>query len=411
MSSELARRIAFTLGALLIFRIGAYIPLPGTNIIAWSHAAGMDTPSLFGSFTLPAGTPARHFAIFGLGLIPYITAAIILQVVCIGSARLRALNEAGERGRAKLVTYTLCLTILMAAFQAYGIAEGLERLTGLVPQPGALFKAMTVLSLTAGTLVLVWLCNQITLRGVGNGLVLVLAISLLIDLPTPVAATFERARMGMFTGNMVLLTAVLALLVTIAIVLFEGARRVIAVDYPQQTIGGTTLESRTANLMLKVNNAGLIPTVLAGWFIVILGLGVIFGIGPESPLLRELGHGHSLFMVLFAILVVLLTLFYTAYLIDPDKMSAQLKTFGGVVRGVAPGEATADYIDSVVSRVTMLGAVYLVLIFIVPEILIVYLGLPLYLGGASFLVVICAALDFGSQLKQEFTFKAGGVSP
>ncbi len=408
MSSELARRIAITLGALLVFRIGAYIPLPGTDLVAWSHVTGLHSRGLFSVIDLPAGAPARHFAIFALGILPYITAAILIQIVCIGSARLRALSEAGDRGREKIATYTLYLAIALAAFQAFGVAEGLEGLRGLVPQPGAMFKLTTVLTLTTGTMLLIWLSNQITARGIGNGLALILAVGLMVDLPENVAVALERARMGYMSTNMISVATVLAIVVTVTIALVEGARRVIAVDFPHQTIGGKTLESRSANLMLKVNSAGMIPTVIASWLIVILAFGIIFGIGPDSPIIRELGHGHPLFMALFSVLVVLFTLLYTGYLFDPDKMSAQLKAFGGAIRGVGAGEATAEYLDNVISRVTMLGGVYLVLVFVLPEILIVYFGLPLYLGGASFLIVVCAALDISAQVKQEVQFKAGG---
>ncbi len=408
MSSELARRIAITLGALLVFRIGAYIPLPGTDIGTWSRLSGLHSPSIFGFGDLPSGPAAQHFAIFALGILPYITAAILMQAVSIGSRRLRALAEAGDRGRQKIAAYTVYLTIVLTAFQAYAVSEGLEGLRGLVPEPGALFRLTTVLTLTAGTLLLVWLANQITLRGIGNGLALILAVGLLIDLPANVAGAIERARMGYISANLVGIGAVMAIIVMTLIVVFEGARRVIALDFPEQTIGDSAVESRSANLMLKVNNAGMIPTVFSGWLIVIFAFGVIFGIGADSPLLRELGHGHPLFMISFSVLVVLLTLFYTASLIDPDKVSAQLKRFGAAVRGVAPGEATADYIDNVVSHITVLGAVYLALIFVLPEILIVYFGLPFFLGGAPFLIVVCAVLDVGSQFKQGMQLKAGG---
>ena len=408
MSSELARRIAMTLGVLLVFRIGAYIPLPGIDIGTWSRLSGLHSPGTFGFGDLPSGLAARHLAIFALGILPYITAAILIQAVSIGSRRLRALSEAGDGGRQKIAAYTIYLTILLAAFQAYGVAEGLEGLRGLVPEPGALFRLTTVLTLTAGTLLLVWLSNQITLRGIGNGLALILAVGLLIDLPANVAGAIDRARMGYTPVNLVGIGVVMAIIVITLIVVFEGARRVIALDFPQQTIGGTALESRSGTLMLKVNNAGMIPTVFSGWLIVIFAFGVIFGIGADSPLLRELGHGHPLFMISFSVLVVLLTLFYTASLIDPDKVSAQLKAFGAAVRGVAPGEATADYIDNVVSRITVLGAVYLALVFVLPEILIVYFGLPFFLGGAPFLIVVCAVLDIGSQFKQGMQLKAGG---
>jgi len=398
--SELGRRIAFTLGALLVYRLGAYIPLPGTDVGTWSRLAGLHSRGIFGLIDMPAGAPARHFAIFALGILPYVTAAILIQLFCIGSSRLRALSDAGDRGREKIAAFTLYLTVGLTAFQAYGVAQGIERLDGLVAQPGAMFELTTVLTLTAGTMLLIWLSNQITARGIGNGLALILAVGLLVDLPEHVAVAIERARIGYVSPDMIVAAAILAAVVTAVIVFVEGARRVVAVDFPQKTIGGKTLESHSANLLLKVNNAGLIPTVFAGWLILILAFGAIFGIGADSPVLRQLGHGHPLFMVLFSVLVVLLTLFYTAFMIDPDDASETLKKCGGVVRGIAAGEATAVYLDHVLSRVTLVGAVYLALLFVVPELLIVYFGLPLYLGGASFLIVVCAVLDIGAQVKQ-----------
>ena len=296
----------------------------------------------------------------------------------------------------------------MAAFQAYGVARGLEGLRGLVAQPGLVFEISTMLTLTAGTMLLVWLANQITGRGIGNGLVLVLAVGFLINLPEIAAVAMERARMGIISVNMITFGAALAVAITAIIVLVERAQRTVVIEFPQQTIGGTTLENRSADLAFKLNNAGLVPTVLAGWLIAILVLGIFVGAGADSTLLRQFGHGHPLFMIVFSVLVVLFALFYTAFVIDPDKASETLRTCGGVIPGIAPGEATAAYLDNVLSRITLVGAIYLALVFVVPEILIVTLGVPFYLGGASMLVIVCAALDIGAQFKQEAQFGFGG---
>jgi preprotein translocase subunit SecY len=409
MSAGLARRIAFTLGALLVYRIGAYIPLPGTNAVAWSKASGLHSHGIFGLMDMPAAGPARHFALFALGLVPFITAAILMQFTSIGWSRLRHLSAAGDRGREKIVAYTLYLTILLAAFQAYGVAHGLEGLDGLVAQPGAMFKVTTILTLTAGTLLLVWLSNQITARGVGNGLVLVFAVNLVVELPATAALAWEQLRQGYLSADRFVVGVGLAVVVTVIIVVVEGARRVIAVEFPEQTIGGKTLARRSTDLMLKVNSAGMIPTVFASWVISLVIVGFIIGAGPDNHFALQLGHGHPLFMAVFSTLVVLLTLFYTGFLIDPDKAGETLKKLGGVVRGVAPGEATADFLDDVLSRVTIIGAVYLALVFIVPEILIVYLGVPFWLGGAGFLVMICAVMDLAAQFKQEAELKVGGI--
>jgi len=407
MSPELGRRVAFTLGALIVYRIGSYIPLPGTDIVHWSQVSGLRTPGLFGAIALPAGAAARHFAIFALGILPYISAAILVQLVCVGSSRLRGMSAAGDHGRARVVAVTFYVTIALAAFQAYGLARGLEGVRGLVVAPGPAFRLTTVASLTAGTLLLIWLSNQITARGIGNGLALVLAVGFLIDLPEIVALGVERARMGYISFNMIAVAAVLAALITMLIVVVESARRVVALVFPPRTIGGRSLGETSANLPFKLNGAGLLPTVFAGWVIAFLAFGLILGAGANSSFVRQLGHGHALFMVLSSALVVLLTLVYTAFVIDPERASEQLKTYGGVVRGVLPGEATAAYLDAVLSRITLIGALYLALVFVVPELLIVYLGLPFYLGGAPFLVVVCAALDIGAQVKQHAMLRTG----
>jgi preprotein translocase subunit SecY len=409
MNAELGRRAAFTLGALLVYRFGAYIPLPGTDVAALSKIAGYHSRDIiFGLFDLPSAGTARHLAIFALGITPYIAAAILIRIGCMLWSRLRNLSAAGAPGRDKIAAYTLYLTLILAAFQAYGLAHAIEGVGGVVPEPGLVFELTTVVSLTAGTVFLVWLCNQITARGIGNGLVLILAVGLVVEFPAVIGFEFDRGRQGIVSVDKIAIAALLAVAVTVLIVLVEGARRAIPVEFPQQSLGGRRIEGRTSQLMLKINSAGLIPVVLAGWLIGIAIAGIVVAGGASSPIIHELGHGHPLFMAVFGVLVVLLTLFYTAFLIDPEKASETLKTLGGTVRGVTPGEPTADYIDNVLSRVTLFGAVYLALVFIVPELLIVYAGVPFYLGGTAFLIVVCATLDIGTQLRQEMQLRLGG---
>jgi preprotein translocase subunit SecY len=401
MRPEFARRIAFTLGALLVFRIGAYIPLPGTDAAAWGRATGYHSHDfLFGLVDLPSGGSARHFAIFALGIIPYFTAALLIQLAAMGSQRLRALVASGDRGRGKVAAYTLYLTIALTAFQAFGVSHGLESLPGLVAQPGPLFELTTVLSLTAGTMLLVWLCNQITARGVGNGLVLILAVGLLVDLPANLAVAVIRAREGYMSTDAVVAAAILGFIFTVFIVVVEGARRHIAIDYPQ---------NKSARLALKLNSAGLIPTILGSWFIFVPAAALTVALGPTSGggVFHYVQHGRPLFMIFYAILIVVFTLFYTAFLIDPEKASETLKKFGATVRGIAPGEATAGHIDYVLSRITVVGALYLAVVFIVPELLIVYFGVPFYLGGAAYLIIVCAVMDLAAQVRQDVQLSVG----
>jgi preprotein translocase subunit SecY len=384
MSPTLGRRVAFTLGALLVFRVGSYIPLPGIDLAAWSRIVGAHSNDiLFGLFDMSSGGAARHVSIFALGIVPYITAAILVRIGCIGWWRLRNLSATGERGRDKISTYTLYLTIVFTAFQAYAIAHAFESVRGLVSQPGLTFELTTAITLTAGTMLLVWLSNQITARGIGNGLVLILAVGLIVNFPAVVAIALERARHGVISMDKFAVGVLLAVAITVLIVFVEGARRSIPLHFRGQNLGGHALEARAGYLSLKVNSAGLIPTVFTGWLIGIATAGIVIVGGGRTTVVEELGHGRPLFMIVFSVLVVLCALFYTASLIDPEKASETLQKFGGTVSGVAPGEPTADYIDNALSRVTVVGAVYLALVFLVPEILIVYAGMPFYIGGVS----------------------------
>jgi len=410
MSSEVGRRIAFTLGALLVFRLGTFIPLPGIDTAVWNRAFGAGAGSILDLADMASGGGARRLAIFALGILPYITAAVLMQLASIGWSRLRALSAAGDRGRDKVVAYTLYLTILFTAFQAYGIALALEGISGLVPRPGILFELSTVLTLTAGTMLLIWLSNLITARGIGNGLALMLAVGFVTSLPPEIAGGLVKFNRGVVSADMIALSLALAAVIVALIAFVEGARRPIEVDYPKQTIGGTTLESRSAQLMLKINSAGLIPTVIASWSIGLALLAVILILGADSPIVHQLAHGRPLFMILFAVLIFLFTLFYTAFVLDPEKASKTLKQHGGTLRGIAAGEPTAAYLDEVVSRVTLIGGVYLALVFVVPELLVSYFGLPFYLGGAPFLLVVCATLDIGAQVRQQAAVNVRGPS-
>ncbi len=403
MNAELGRRAAFTFGALLVYRIGAYIPLPGTDVAAWSRVSGYHSRDiLFGLYDLPSAGTARQVAIFALGVLPYVTAAVLMQFATIASSRLRGLRDAGERGRGKIAAYTLYLTIVLTAFQGFGLAHAIQDVGGLVAEPGLVFELTTMFSLTAGTVLLVWLSHQITARGLGNGLVLILAIGLLVDLPANVAVVWEKARQGYLSFDVILAAALLAAGMTALIVFVEAARRKIRVDYAARNLGGHSLNAVTTPLALKLNNAGIIPTVLAGWCISLPIIGLSFALGPGShALLAQFQHGRPLFMVVYCLLIVLFTLFYTAFLINPETASDTLKQHGGAVPGVAPGEATAGHLDGVLSRVTMIGALYLAFVFVLPELLIVYAGVPFYLGGVSLLIVVCATMDVGTQLRQE----------
>ena len=412
MSLELGRRIAFTLGALLVYRIGTYIPLPGIDIAVWSQIFGANRGGLIDLYNSASGGGAHRLAIFSLGIVPYITAAGLIQFAMIASSRLQALGQQGDRGRKKIVAYTRYLTLAIAAFQALGIAGALEGVHGVVTEPGALFKLSTVLTLTGGTMLLAWLADQITARGIGNGLALILAVGVAIELSSATASAFIEVARGTITPDMILATAILAAAFTALIALVEGARRRIAVDYPKREIGGRVVEGTSVPLALKLNNAGILPTLLANWFIVLPAVVASYVVGPGSAagraIFNQLNPARPLYMILFGILIVGLTLFYTAFLLDPERVSETLKTHGGAVRGVAPGEPTAAYFDDVVSRLTLVAGLYLVFVFIVPELLVVYFRVPVYLAGQSLLILVCATLDIGAQFKQQMQLQPGG---
>ena len=410
MSSALARRVAFTLGALLVFRIGTYIPLPGIDTAVWARIFNAQAGGILSLANISSGGAVRNLAVFALGIGPYVTAAILIQLMSMGWGRLRALNDS-DSGRRTLVAYTTYLTLALAATQAYGVAKGLERVPGVVAAPGLLFRLTAVATFAGGTMLLVWLSRLITARGIGNGLALILATGIVADLPATIAEAFIGVERGILPGGMIAVSLVLAAAIIAVIALVEGARLPIAIDFPKREIGGKSVASRSAPLMLRINSAGLMPTVIAGWLIgLTLTVLVVVG-GVDIDTMRQFSHGRPLFMLVYGVLIVLFTLFYTAFIIDPDKSAETLKRYGGVIRGIAPGEATAGFLDTVLTRVTLVGALYLALLFLMPEIFIVYFGVPFYLGGASMLLVVCAILDVGAQVRQTAKLDVGGVHP
>jgi preprotein translocase subunit SecY len=409
MSSELGRRIAFTLGALLIYRIGTYIPLPGIDPTSWEQFF-TQAGGILGMFNMFSGGGIRRLAIFALGILPYMTAAVLLQMMTIASSKLRALSQQGYRGRKKIIAYTRYLTIVLVAFQAYGIAIGLEGMH-VVTDPGLLFELSTVLTLTGGTLLLIWLADQITVRGFGNGLVLILATGIVASLPSAIVTTLELNRVGALPTNLILAVVVIMVAFVAVIASVEGARRQIFVDYPKRDIGGRIAPAVSAPLSLKLNNAGIIPPLVASWLL-LLPAAAVTSFGATGSLGRaivdQLKHGRPLFMALYAALIVVFTLFYTAFLLDPEAVSKKLNAYGGTVRGIAPGQPTAIYFDDAVSRVTLVGGLYLAIVCLIPEMMISYAAVPFYFGGTSLLFVVCAALDIAAQYKQQVQLQRGG---
>ena len=409
MTSELGRRIAFTLGALLVYRFGSYIPLPGIDPSVWARFFGANADGILGLFNISAGGGVRRLAVFALGITPYLTAAILLQLATVVSSRLRRLRTGGEPGRRVLVRYAYGLTLFLAAFQAYGVASGLEGVTGLVTDPGLSFRLGASVTLAGGAMVLVWLSDQITMRGIGNGISLLLFVGIVTELPSTVAETLDLGRQGVLPGGIVIGLPVLAVAGTGLVVFMELARRRLLVQFAARQVG---MVDGAAHLSLKLNSAGIIPVMLASWLLLVPLIVAAYagGDGPgwASAIARELGPGRPLFLVLYALAIVACTFIYTALVLDPSDAADRLKRYGGVIPGIAPGEATAEHLDNVLSRTTLLGAVYLALVCLTPDILVSYAHVPFYFGGTSLLVLVCTALDVSAHVRGDAAVNVGG---
>jgi preprotein translocase subunit SecY len=402
MTPELGRRIAVTVGALLVFRLGTFIPIPGIDSQIWEQIFRSQQGGLLGTLSDFSGGAIHRLAIFALGIVPYFSAAIIVQLMAIASPVLASLKERNESGRLRLDQYTLYVTMALAAFQSYGIAIGLEGAGHVVSEPGLLFRLSTVLTLTGGTLLLTWLADVITARGIGNGLALILAVGFVTELPSAVAGTLVLGSQGIFSPA-VLLTLVAATIAATGFIAFmELAQRRLDVSYAGREIGSRTIAPRSVVLPLKLNMAGLIPIWLIP-LLVILPMIFVSLIGFQGPawwadFISRSGRGYLLFAAICAVLIVPCALFYCALVFDPDEAAERLKRYGGVIAGFPPGEQTAAYLDSIVSRTTIVGALYLALMFLIPEILIAYLGVPFYFGSVSLMIVVCTFIDLRAQV-------------
>ena len=395
MSPELLRRIAFTLGALLIYQLGTHIPLPGVGSLTGVIRSG------------------AQFSILSLWILPYLSAAILIQLVSMVSSRLSALSRSGEAGRRKIARYTIRLAVVLTLLQAYGIASGLQGVPGLVGEPGGFFLISTTLTLTGGTLFLIWLSDQITARGIGNGLALMLFASVAVQMPHAVASSVDLVRQGTLPfGRFALLTVLWVGLVGL-VVFVELARRRVPVEFSGRKLGEGFVLAQSSHLSLKLNSAGLIPTVVAPWFymlpLTIAGLvldqtspwlAAIYGLVPQAHMAR---------LIVGAVAIVILAFVYTSYVLDPEHAADSLRKHRGAIPGIEPGEATAAHLDGIVSHLTCIGALYLAAIFLIPELLLSYGEAPFYLGGASVLIVVCTVLDIKTQVRGQSLTKPGGV--
>jgi preprotein translocase subunit SecY len=401
-AEELKKRIWFTLGALLVYRFGTYIPLPGIDPGAWEQIFNKQAGGILGMFNMFAGGGIHRMAIFALNIMPYISASIIVQLMTTVSPTLEQLKKEGEQGRKVINQYTRYGTVVLAALQAYGIAIGLEGAGSVVSDPGFFFRISTVITLTGGTMFLMWLGEQITSRGIGNGISLIILAGIVAQLPAAIAGTLELSRQGALSAGILLLVAIMAVVVIAFIVFMERAQRRLLIQYPKRQVGNRMFEGQSSHLPLKLNTSGVIPPIFASSLLLLPTTVANFNAGQGSEWLTmittQLAHGRPLFLLLYVALIVFFAFFYTAIVFNPNETADNLKKHGGFIPGIRPGERTAEYIDYVLSRITVIGAAYLAVVCLFPEILISYAAVPFYFGGTSLLIVVSVTMDTVQQV-------------
>ena len=405
-AEELKKRIWFTLGALLVYRLGTYIPLPGIDPTAWDKIFNQQSGGILGMFNMFAGGGIHRMAIFALTIMPYISASIIIQLMTTVSPTLENLKKEGEQGRKLINQYTRYLTVVLAAFQAYGIAIGLEGAgTGsVVGDPGWFFRISTVITLTGGTMFLMWLGEQITQRGIGNGTSLIIMSGIVAQLPSAIAGTLELGRQGALSTGLILVVLLMAVAVITFIVFMERAQRRLLIQYPKRQVGNRMFEGQSSHLPLKLNTSGVIPPIFASSLLLLPTTLASFtaqgsATGWLTTVTTLLSHGRPLFLVLYVALIVFFAFFYTAIIFNPTETADNLKKHGGFIPGIRPGERTAEYIDYVLSRITVIGAGYLAIVCMFPEMLIAYAAVPFYFGGTSLLIVVSVTMDTVAQVQ------------
>jgi preprotein translocase subunit SecY len=402
-AEELKKRIWFTLGALVVYRLGTYIPMPGINPDALAETFKQAQGGILGLFNMFSGGAVGRLAIFALNIMPYISASIIIQLLTSLSPQLEALKKEGEAGRKVLNQYTRYLTVVLAVFQAYGIAVGLESSSGnIVLEPGLFFRISTVITLTGGTLFLMWLGEQITSRGIGNGSSLIIFSGIVAGLPTAFVNMLDLGRQGAISTGLILGVIVMAVAVVAFCVFMERAQRRLLINYPKRQSGNRVYEAQTSFLPLKLNTSGVIPPIFASSLLLLPTTIASFsrndGTGFIGLMSTFLGHGRPLYMVLYVAMIVFFAFFYTAIVFNPQETADNLKKHGGIILGIRPGDRTAAYIDAILTRITVIGAAYLAIICLIPEILVSAASLPYYFGGTSLLIVVSVTMDTVAQI-------------
>jgi preprotein translocase subunit SecY len=407
-ATELKQRLWFTLGCLIVYRLGTYIPLPGIDPEVMAQIFHQQSGGILGMFNMFAGGALERMSIFALGILPYISASIILQLMTAISPTLEALKKEGESGRKKINQYTRYLTVVLAAFQSWGLAVGLEAMSGpagsAVIDPGWFFRITTVITIVGGTLFLMWLGEQITARGIGNGISLIIFVGIIAQLPHAIAALLELGRTGAMSPLFIVFFLVMALAIIAFIVFMERAQRRILVQYPKRQQGNRVFGGESSHLPLKLNTSGVIPAIFASSLLLLPAtVGGFAGSTPGSDwivaITAALGYGRPLHIAVFVALIVFFSFFYTSIVFNPQETAENLRKNGGYVPGFRPGQRTAEYLDYVLTRLTTIGALYLAAVCVLPEILISQYAVPFYFGGTSLLIVVSVTMDTVAQIQ------------
>ena len=402
-ADELKKRIWFTLGALLVYRLGTYIPLPGIDPQALQAVFNQQQSGIIGMFNMFAGGAVGRMAIFALNIMPYITASIVIQLLTSVVPRLEQLKKEGESGRKQINQYTRYGTVFLAAVQGYGIAIGLEGAQGVVVEPGFFFRASAVITLVGGTVFLMWLGEQVTSRGVGNGISLIIFAGIVAELPSALAGTLELGRQGALSTFIILALIIMVVAVIAFIVFMERAQRRLLVQYPKRQTASGMAQGDNSHLPLKLNTAGVIPPIFASSLLLMpITLANFSGDasgGALGTVAALLGRGQPAYMALYAAGIIFFCFFYTSIVFNPNATADNLKRYGGFIPGIRPGPRTAEYIDHVLTRLTLVGALYLTAVCLLPEMLINAYNVPFYFGGTSLLIVVNVTMDTVGQVQ------------
>jgi preprotein translocase subunit SecY len=404
-ATDLQKRIWFTIIALVVYRIGTFIPIPGIDPAAFAAAFQTQAGGILGMFNTFSGGAVERMAVFALNVMPYISASIIVQLMATSIPTLERLKKEGEVGRKQLNQYTRYLTLLLAIFQSYGISIGLQSSAGVVSNPGIFFMASTVITLTGGTMFLMWLGEQVTARGVGNGISLIIMAGIVAELPRTIMQTLQLAAAGDINGFAVLALTVVMLGVIVFVVFIERSQRRLVVQYPKRQQGNRMFMGESSFLPLKINTAGVIPPIFASSLLLLPTTVVSFmGMGADTPewvnqMQSYIGYGRPGHMILYAVGIIFFCFFYTSIVFNPEETADNLRKYGGFLPGIRPGKKTAEYLDYVLTRLTVIGAFYITAVCLLPEILISAYSVPFYLGGTSILIVISVTLDTVAQIQ------------